>query len=43
MLCMNFVMLFVEVESLRGRIAEKDQQFEDMRRSYVATVKNINN
>lgn len=39
---MTFVMVFAEVEALRAKVAERDVQFEEMRKSYVATVRNIN-
>jgi hypothetical protein len=42
MICLHFVLVFAEVESLRARLAERDLQFEEMRKSYVQTVRTIN-
>lgn len=42
MLCMSFVLVFAEVEELRSRIAEKEAQFEEMRKSYLAPVRDLN-
>ena len=41
--CIKFVMLAIELESLRERIKEKDVQFDQMRKSILDPVRNIHN
>ena len=38
---MHFVLLMVEVESLRSRLSEREVQFEEMRKSILNPVRNI--
>lgn len=40
-ICVSFVLLMVEVESLRGRLSEREVQFEEMRKSILNPVRNI--
>ena len=38
---MSFVMLFVEIESLRSRLADREVSIEQMRKSVLEPVRNI--
>lgn len=40
-LCLMFVLMSVEIESLRDRMKEKDVQFDQMRKSILDPVRNI--
>lgn len=41
--CLKFVMMAIELESLRQRIKDKDVQFDQMRKSILDPVRNIHN
>lgn len=40
-MCMSFVLMAAEVESLRARVSEKEVQFQEMRKSILEPVRNF--
>lgn len=42
-MCLQFVMLFVEIESLRSRLSEREVQVDQIRKSVLEPIRNIKN